>query len=595
MTDDAHPEWYEEARGDILETLREEDPVAVPEASPRRWSPVAVLVLLLGGAQLVAAVAALHPTPHTGGDNAGYLALAHGLVERLSYRELWDPATPAHTKYPPVFPAVLGAGIVAGLESWWAFKALSAAATAAATGLVFLWARRARGIVLGVAVAALFGLSDAVLWSSRWILSDPLFVVLTFAALWALAEAGEAEESGGGRVGPWVAAGVGAAILAYFTRSAGLPLVAALVAWLAVRRRWRWAAAATAAFVVPAGLWWLRARGIVGPGYLSEFWMRNPYHPERGTIGLGDLPGRAWENLGFYAAEAVPQGLTGLQGRIIVLFGAVVATLAVAGWVRRAFRRPSVAELFFPFYWGVILLWPPVWSGDRLALPVLPLVLFYAGEAWVDGLRALVGRRTAVAAAAATVLVAGSASGYAWRTSVGTAATCREWSRLEGVFACRGSRVREFVRAARWSGERLPEGAAVFSRKPRLFYVVSRHRSRVFPLDADPATFFAAADGAGVRYVVVDYIDDLAKRYLFPILESRTGAFCFLSSFGEAEEPTFVFGIRRPGERAREGAARDEGDGIVLELEPCGEGWVREEAQPLPSPTSGVVPLLSEP
>ena len=70
------------------------------------------LVLGLGlglvlAVQAVVLFAVFDPTPHNGGDNAGYITLAHSLVDRGAYLELWDPEEPPHTKYPPGFPLVL--------------------------------------------------------------------------------------------------------------------------------------------------------------------------------------------------------------------------------------------------------------------------------------------------------------------------------------------------------------------------------------------------------------------------------------------------------------------------------------------------------
>ncbi|HZD05436.1 MAG TPA: hypothetical protein VE173_10970, partial [Longimicrobiales bacterium] len=118
------------------------------------------------------------PAPHNGGDNAGYITLARSLLEGR-YVDLWDPTTPPHTKYPPVFPAVLAVWIAAGAATWTALKSVPALFTVLSVVLAYLWAARRRGPLFGAAVALLFGVSRAVLWSSHWILSDPTFVALT--------------------------------------------------------------------------------------------------------------------------------------------------------------------------------------------------------------------------------------------------------------------------------------------------------------------------------------------------------------------------------------------------------------------------------
>ncbi|MEX0980439.1 MAG: hypothetical protein WDZ89_05045, partial [Gemmatimonadota bacterium] len=138
------------------------------------------LLLLVFGVvfvvQAVVLVVGFYPAPHNGGDNAGYLTLAHSLLEHGAYLELWDPVEPAHTKYPPVFPLILAGAMLFGASSWIAFKALSLAFASAAVLLTFAWVAGRRGLGLAVGVALLFAFSDALRWSSQWILSDPPFL-----------------------------------------------------------------------------------------------------------------------------------------------------------------------------------------------------------------------------------------------------------------------------------------------------------------------------------------------------------------------------------------------------------------------------------
>jgi hypothetical protein len=75
---------------------------------------VAALVLL----HVALALLTFEPRPHTGGDNAAYITLARSLLERGAYLELWDPAEPPHTKYPPAFAGILAVAMAVGLQPW---------------------------------------------------------------------------------------------------------------------------------------------------------------------------------------------------------------------------------------------------------------------------------------------------------------------------------------------------------------------------------------------------------------------------------------------------------------------------------------------
>ncbi|HEX6039867.1 hypothetical protein, partial [Longimicrobium sp.] len=55
------------------------------------------VALALAALHLALALLSIDPSPHGGGDNASYLALARSLREHGTYQELWDPAARPHT------------------------------------------------------------------------------------------------------------------------------------------------------------------------------------------------------------------------------------------------------------------------------------------------------------------------------------------------------------------------------------------------------------------------------------------------------------------------------------------------------------------
>lgn len=584
--------------GEARAVGEEEAPVVEPagtEPGPAREPPGGVRRILLGAllvAQIALMTAAFNPSPHSGGDNAGYLNLAYSLVTRGQYLDLHDPVEPGHTKYPPVFPAVLAGAMLLGARSWTAFKALSAFFTTLGIVLAFAWVEERRGPFFALGVGLILAFSDAFLWSSHWILSDPLFVALTLLAVWAL-ERWDAEGETGMAAGGWLVLGTGAVLAAYFTRSAGLPLVVAVIAWLALRRRWKAAGGFSVAFLVPAALWWLRGRGISGGAYLSEFLLVNPYQPELGRAGPADFLARFLENVARYVATDIPGGLTGLAGGVVTALGVVLVVTAAGGWLLRVGRRISAAELFVPLYLGLILLWPTVWSGDRLALPLYPFLLFYAGDLLVQ-LAKRMGARAVPALGVAAVLVFVAPAAWVWWDNARTAQLCRVIVASTGPFGCYGNRLREFVSAARWGGENLPEDAVVMSRKPRLFFTMTGLKGLTYPLEDDADAFFRVAEEAGARYVVVDYIDNLSRYYLVPVISARAGAFCSLASWGDpADVRTELLGILAPEEREPLEVGEDDEGALVMDLRVCPADMVRPGAWSLPGYRSLEVPLLS--
>jgi hypothetical protein len=520
---------------------------------------VALLLALYAGFALLG----FQPQPHDGGDNAGYLTLAHSLLERGAYLDLYDPAEPLHTKYPPVFPLIIAGALTLGIGSWVGIKLIVLAMGGVAIAATFLWLRRRGRAGVGLTAGALLALSPGVLREVHWELSDVPFWCFTALAVWAFERL---------RPGDWrrFALAVAATTLAYFTRSAGLPLVIAAFAWLAWRRRWPQLLAFGAVLLTLALLWWWRGHQGGGAEYVAEFWLRDPYNPQLGRAGAADLVARFVENVQRYVTVHAPILLFG-RATPVPVFG-VLAVLAagVYGWVVRL-RRARVAELFLPLYLGLILLWPAVWSGERFLLPVLGLLVGYAADGFTRVARAFAPRaaeRLALGALGIFLVV----NTPALARHVQTGQACQDEYRAGNPYPCTIAPSREFFAMAEWAGTALPPNAVVLSRKPRLFHVMSGGlKSRNYPMDPTAPALLAAADSAGARYVVFDRLGGLAQRYLAPALLQRPDAFCIVQSTGPGG--TLMFGIRADATRVPD--ARSSGDDVAFATcpaEPSGAG-----------------------
>jgi hypothetical protein len=575
--------------------------------------------LVAGAAALGVVVAAalfirplVHGAPHPGGDNAAYVALAWSLVSGQGYTELWDPSLRPHGRYPPVYPALLAARVAAGGLTWSALKSVTVALYLLVVLATFLWARRRAGTAVAAGVALVTAMAPGMLDYGRWVRRDVPFTAFTLLALW-LAERGDAAGAGPGGARDPGAAGAppsseldprvwGAALalagLAYFTRTAGLPLLVALLGVLALRRRWRALGVGGGALAVASLLWFLQGRrtgpGVPGDDYSGYLWLLDPYDPGAGLAGPADLAGRAVANLIGYLTAYLPIGMVGAgQGGARVLAVALVA-VGLAGWVLRTARRPGPTELFVPLYAGLLLVWPEVWSGDRFALPLIPVLFLYAAEATGAGLRrwapaALGGAWAALAGV--VLLTQFQAYGELTRQS----AACRGIVQVAGPYACFGQPMREFAEAARWASGHLPDDASVLTRKPRIWYVLSGQPSRTYPFVTDPDALLQAAGDAGAGYVVLDFVGGQGMRFLAPAIMGRPAAFCVVAGFGgeEGRPGTQLLGILTQG-----AAGRDAAGAGATTLQPCPPGLAlprgEESTSALPPySASSPIPILS--
>jgi hypothetical protein len=519
-------------------------------ADARREAPHApgrLLWIALAGLVAVHALLAyllFDPKPFVGGDNAGYMALAEALRTGRGYVDLYLPALPKHAQYPPFYPivlaliGVLGGGLIA-------FKALSAMFTAASVVVLFLLARSRVGDHAGLAVAGAFALNPVLLYYSHWVLSEAPFVFLTLLALWATEEMTTSNRR--------LILAVVAASLAYLTRAAGLPLVLALIVALAWRRDWKKLALVAPAALAVVGGWWLWGK-LAASGsahvYSSNFLLVNPYAPEAGYIGPGDLFTRTLANVRLYAVEVLPQSLAGVApgggvGLAALLASLLVVALALIAWVRDI-RRVKVMELFTLLYAGLIFLWPQVWTDRRFLLPLLPVLLVHAaaGVVWCfDFLRAK--RPVWILPAAGALLILLAVPDHIRAVSFNQ--RCMRFYRQGDSLACYPPAWRAFVLTADWVRENTDSDAIVVNRKPRLFYYFARRRGEVYPFTADDDQMLGFLNDLGADYVIVDALSGTTLRYLVPVIRSVPERFEPVHRVGEGDLPTYVLRyIRQP-------------------------------------------------
>ncbi len=496
----------------------------------------AVLAGVLAGHVILAALV-FDPKPFVGGDNASYMILAESLEGGGGYRDLYLPDAPRHTKYPPFYPTILAAARLFGGELI-AYKLLSVLFTTASVLFLFLLTRKRLGDEVGLAVAAAFAFNPVLLYYSHWVLSEAPFVLLTLIGLWAAERFTDSWR--------WLAGAAAAALLAYLTRSAGLPLVAALLIALGWRKLWRQLAVVGGTAVLVLGGWWLwgkLAAAGADKAYASEFLLLDPYTPEAGYVGPGALVARVINNIRLYLIDVTPESLAGVApaggvNPLALAAALLLVALALVAWVREI-RKVQVLELFVAAYAALIFLWPQVWTDRRFLLPLLPVlfVLAAAGVAWCfDFVKARQPVWVLPVIGALFVLLAMPDH----VRSVKFSQNCMKFYRQGDALSCYPPPWRAFVEAADWVEANTAADAIVINRKPRLFYYFGRRAGDVYPFTSDDAAMLAFLDETGADYVVIAGLSATTFRYLVPVIRSVPNRFRPVLQVGEGSSPAYV-------------------------------------------------------
>lgn len=464
---------------------------APPTSLPAWTRKPGVWAALGASASLLLALARFDPFLFTGGDNAHYYALAEALATGRGYVDLVTPGAPPHAQYPPGYPALLVPFYVLSGGSIIGLKLASWLAAGAALAAVWRLARRDPAIPDWIAAASVWavGLFGAFQLYAHRVLSDMPYLALV---AWTLVVVQPPEDDAGpDRVDARWLAGCGLALAAFSVRTAGITILAGLVAWALVRRRWRRAAAAAATTGAALATWLAWTRRATGGEavYLEQLARTNPLLPGGGGAGWTRAAERFAERLGEtvveYAWFQLPQIVWPVDpppapaSVLVVTLGG--ALLGLGAW--RAIRRRGLApwDLYVAATLGLLPFWP--WLGDRYVLALIPFLWFWVLLGLDDAARWVAGGRTT--AVAVTALIVAILLGHAVAAVPSQAARTRAWlggDRLAGYDAFWS----DYFESARWIGDNAPADAVVLARKPRLAWYWSRRPALVYPQHVPP-------------------------------------------------------------------------------------------------------------
>lgn len=457
------------------------------------------------------------------GDNAEFIALAHSLAQGqgLSYINSPDPQ-PA-TKYPFGFPLLLAPLAWAFPGDWVPMKAWVLVLFALGMGVLYQLAKERVGVLPGLAVVVLSlvtgksylthsadgaAYGPLLLHYAHQVMSEGPYLTFSLLALW-LVERGVGREGIKGNW--WLVGGFACTLWAYYIRTAGIALVAAVVLYLLLRRDFRRGLFFGGAAFVCWLPWVWRNQALGGGGvYIKQLVMVNPYHPERGLLDVGGFVERFIVHTQHYLTWELPNTLVPFFLDVEAMFylaPALLIALAVAATVLCIKRGEHLLLLLYAaLFMGMAVLWP--WPGDRFLVPIVP-VLVLLGVWTVLQTGGIVGRFVVWGCFIACVI--GHAGGVKRLADYAAASYPPHWLR--------------YYQAAQWLKSNAPTDAIVLCRKGYWMYIASGRRCVGFPFD-EPAQVLAHIEREKVEYVVLDNLGfPQTGQYLYPAIKAYESRF----------------------------------------------------------------------
>lgn len=465
----------------------------------------------------------------TGQDDAKYLLLGRAL-RHFSYREAWVADHTIHAQYPPGFPAFLAVvGAVVDDRFAW-LVAANIAVSVAALYLTWRLVRERWSDGLALCVLAALAFNPLIVGQAGVLMSESLFMLLSVSALVLLA----AEAPGRGRL----AAAGALAIAAALTRSAGIPILAAVAGLWLLQRRWKAAAAFLAASAVTVGgwlYWTVRAASVNADSYVRG--AAETFHrlETRGTGFLSHLSSRIADTFAVMVPLAL--AMPGIPGTIVdnVLVTGL-AMLGLAAGLVVLWKKWRAAALYLIGAFGLIALWP--WTDTRFFVPLAPLLV----PALLAGLAALAGLRRPAwgLPAAALVALVIVASGVVTLTpQVRKAAGCKHGSWPPDA-SCVEIDQASFFAATQYIDRHLPADAIMVSAKPAPLYFYSHRPAVAWNLlfKGPDAGFVERARAAGAGWVL---LGSLSVAEPGPVLRRLRGGCDHMSVVASFPPRTWLF------------------------------------------------------
>jgi hypothetical protein len=478
------------------------------------------------------------------GDNAAYYMLGKGIVSGYGYSSFNDVGHTPANHFPPGYPLIIAGIMLVFPDSILATKIMNGVFLGLALLLFFDIFRRI-GVNIHLAfLSCIFlflttgatrveneGLSinASLLTSSTITMSEVPFLFFVAVTLFAFLRLDERIRRGDAVPltfsalrapfrQPYFYLFLFGLTYTFHIRTAGISVFGFIMLYWLYYRRWHYAAATGAGYVLCALPWIIRGQSLGGSSYITELFSINPYRPELGQAGFFDFATRLVNNLQRYITKEIPVGSLPMTVSYDAttagdwLFGLALLAVAVAGLLQ--LNRILLGSYFLCLF-GVILLWPDVWTGARFLLPGVPFIIVCL----VQGVHRILTRLFAAVRLPVTphpLLLVVCIFFYIPNLRLVSAAR----------YAPHPPEWQAYFELAKWAHDHTPPDAVIACRSPYLFAIYANRHTTFYANTLDDKALIQSLVDAKVTHVVLDQLGfSSTGRYLFPAIEKHMDRF----------------------------------------------------------------------
>ncbi|MDR0412758.1 MAG: phospholipid carrier-dependent glycosyltransferase [Dysgonamonadaceae bacterium] len=454
------------------------------------------------------------------GDNCEYFLLATSIAGGHGYADITNEAFLPVNGFPPGYPLLMSA-LRLFTDSIFLQKVLNGLFLLASLLLLFFFLRKIKlpdALAFVAIVAAM--LNSRVLHFSTIMMSEMSFLLFSVLGLFFLSKLDDEKPFWKDRSFYFA---VLSAAYCYHIRTQGIAFVVAAIGFFLFTKKWKQALAFAGGFVLCLIPWIIRnnVQHLGQSRYLDMVGMANPWRPEEGALGIGEVIARFGDTFRMLLTKAVPNSVfpylpvdytspTSGGGWLVALL--FVALIGIGLWQFGRYRYVFLFYILATF--GVISLFSTP-SENRYITALLPFLEISLVVGLYTVLRRMVLRWKIAKNVSPWLLIV---------------LVCFSFAPLKQLRAQNKApfppNYRHFFTIAKAVRKQLPAHTVVCSRKPTLFYMYSRSPVCNYLWTPDNEALIKDLIRSKADYVVLEQLGYSSTfLYLYPAVQNHPELF----------------------------------------------------------------------
>lgn len=462
------------------------------------------------------------------GDNAGYYILGKSIATGNGYSNIHTKNANGHNHFSPGYPTIIAATSLLFSDDIKTIKKVNGVLFILSVFLIFLIAYSLTQNIHIAFIAGLFTLLNFHLLSySTIMMSEISFLFFSSLSIFLFIKTKFTDPI----YKNWIfIALIFSIIISYYIRPTGIALISGIGLILLIKRQWKYLITLTVSFLALALPWQIRSHSLGGSSYLRQLVRKNPYRPELGELEFADWFTRIFQNMERYITREIPSGIYNFFtvnnynddiSQQEWLVGIITASLILFGLIR--LKEKGLLILFYLLStFGILLLWPSVWTGPRFIIPLIPFLLFLLIYGVTQLFLQLIQYVFTLNHKHAFYLVLTAASFfYGFKVYQQPLDQLRSNSKTEYP-----ANFKNYFEIAEWVQANTPDTSVTCCRKGQLFYLHSEKKVSSFKSTLDIEDQINFLKKNGTDYVVLEQLGySSTNKYLYPAVQRYPNKF----------------------------------------------------------------------